>query len=111
MSAAIPDRELKAEVEQLEAEAAAMRGAIEHSISALEYIADELRALGEDGDADMMERQAQENQAALAADAGRKLLERLRRAERALAAVKEIQLASVLGGESSLKGDYNESKL
>jgi hypothetical protein len=41
-------------------------GALEHSIVALEYIAGELRDLGEEEDADMMERQAQENHAAIA---------------------------------------------
>lgn len=68
--------------EQLQAQLAAMREALELSTSALEYVAGELRELGEDGDADMMERQAKENHVALATDAGREFLERLREAER-----------------------------
>jgi len=109
MSAAIPDKEttrLKAEIERLEAEAAAMRAALETAEWGPQGYCCFCGNHRDDG-----HRADCSRQLALASDIGRELLERLRRAERALAAVKEIQLASVLGGESSLKGDYNESKL
>jgi len=59
---------------ELEAMVTIMSKALEHSIVALEYAAQEFEQLSEDDDANMMERQAKENHGALSPSAGRELL-------------------------------------
>jgi len=67
--------ELQMENIELKAMVIVMSKALEHSIVALEYAAEQFQELGEDCDADMMERQAKENHGALSPSAGRELLE------------------------------------